>query len=139
MDRRVCVRAIIEKDGRIFCVRQKHHDGSINDFWCTPGGGLEPSESLYDGLSRELVEELGVKPEIGELLTIQQFSDGKNELLEFFFKVLNSDDYLSIDLLKTSHGELELVEYGFVDPKTTHILPDFIKAYPNIKTVYSYL
>jgi ADP-ribose pyrophosphatase YjhB (NUDIX family) len=139
MKRRICVRGVIEKDGKIFCVRQKHHDGSINNFWCIPGGGLEANESLQDGLDRELIEELGVKPEIGELLTVQQYSDDGGEFIEFFFKILNYDDYSSIDLLKTSHGELELVEYGFVDPKNTYILPDFIKDYPKIKKLYSYL
>ena len=139
MERRITVRGIIEKDGKIFCVRQKHSDGSVNDFWCTPGGGLESQESLYEALSRELVEELGVEPKIGTLLAVQQYKENHIEFLEFFFTIENADDYLSIDLKKTSHGTQELVEYDFIDPRNVFILPEFLSKYPDISPIVSYL
>jgi 8-oxo-dGTP pyrophosphatase MutT (NUDIX family) len=139
MERRVTVRGIIEKEGKLFCVRQKHSDGSINDFWCTPGGGLEPRESLYEGLKRELNEELGVEPSIGTLLAIQQYQENQIEFLEFFFSIENVDDYTSIDLENTSHGKQELVEYDFIDPRNVYILPKFLSKYPHIPSVVSYL
>ena len=53
-------------------------------------------EGLLDGLRREMIEETGVKPEIGKLLFIQQFAEsgeqsahGPNEQLEFFFLITN--------------------------------------------------
>ncbi|PID99094.1 hypothetical protein CSA80_03190 [Candidatus Saccharibacteria bacterium] len=139
MQRRITIRGIIEKDGQLFCVRQKHQDGSVNRFWCTPGGGMDPGESVTDCLKRELVEELGVEPQIGELLAVQQYIDEQYEFLELFFRVTNPQDYENIDLDSTSHGQAEVVEYGFVDLKTADIMPIFLKDYPDISMINDYL
>ena len=87
-NRRVNLRAVIFKDGKLFCQRLKNsHTLHDSDFWCTPGGGIDFGESLYEGLTREMIEETGVKPVIGNILFIQQFMDGEREQLEFFFHV----------------------------------------------------
>ena len=126
-NRRINVRAIITKDGQLFCQKLKNsHSLHSAEFWCTPGGGIDFGESLHEGLTREMIEETGVKPVIGNLLFIQQFMDGEREQLEFFFHVTNADDYESLDLSSTSHGDAEVAECGFVDPKTTVIKPEFI-------------
>lgn len=128
-NRRVNLRGIIIKNGKLFCQKLKSshtlHDG---DFWCTPGGGIDFGESLHEGLKREMVEETGVEPVIGNLLFIQQFMDGEREQLEFFFHVTNADDYETLDLSSTSHGDIEVAECAFVDPKTTTIKPDFLST-----------
>ncbi len=127
MTRRVCTRGIILKDGKIFAVRQKNGLGQEVDYWCTPGGGLDEDESLLNGLNREIIEETGVEPVIGKLLIVQQFVSAKgNEQLEFFFEITNADDFNNIDLSKTTHGELELIEFGFVDPKSTDLKPSIL-------------
>ena len=126
-NRRVNLRAIIFKNGKLFCQKLKaSHTLHDSEFWCTPGGGIEFGESLHEGLTREIIEETGVKPVIGNLLFIQQFMDGEREQLEFFFHVTNADDYDTLDLANTSHGDIEVAECGFVDPKTTVIKPDFL-------------
>jgi ADP-ribose pyrophosphatase YjhB (NUDIX family) len=119
--RRVCVRGIIYRDGKIFGQQLKAH--SDYDFWCTPGGGLDPDEPLLDGLHREMIEETGVAPKIGRLLFVQQFIDGDREFLEFFFHIENAADYENIDLSATTHGELEIAHYGFIDPTAENLLP----------------
>jgi hydrolase, NUDIX family len=134
MQRRVNVRGIIVSDqGEIFCQQLTANDGKGRNFWCTPGGGLKCGESLLDGLRREMIEETGVEPEIGRLLFIQQFAEsgeqsapGPNEQLEFFFLITNWQDYQHIDLEQTSHGIEEVARCGFVDPKTTRILPSYL-------------
>jgi hypothetical protein len=73
-----------------------------------------------------MIEETGVAPKIGKLLFIQQFNDGKREQLEFFFHVENAEDYETIDLAATSHGEIEVSNYGFIDPTTEVVLPKFL-------------
>lgn len=132
--RRVNVRGIIVNDkGELFCQRLTARDRDGRDFWCTPGGGLDMGESLLDGLRREMIEETGVAPEIGRLLFVQQFAEkddqsvhGPSEQLEFFFHITNWQDYQQIDLSATTHGELEVAACGFVDPKSTVILPSFL-------------
>ncbi len=128
MIRRVTTRAVIIKNGMIFCVKQRNSAGQTVDYWCTPGGGLDIREPLVTGLKREIIEETGVNPEIGNLVLIQQFVDSKGrEQMEFFFHVTNADDFENIDLNKTTHGSHEIDEFGFVDPATTYILPKILR------------
>lgn len=127
--RRIGVRAVIYKDGKILAVKHKRKDGSVADFWAIPGGGLDPSESLEDGLRRELQEELGVDVRPGRLLFVQQFRSGRadrDEELEFFFLVDYSDNLTVVDFMHTSHGADELARCEFIDPKKEVVLPDFI-------------
>lgn len=123
--RRIATRGIIYKDGKIYAQQLK--GDHAEPFWCTPGGGLDPNETLVDGLHREMIEETGIAPVIGRLLFVQQlFKDGK-EQLEFLFHITNTDDYLDIDLSITSHGEIEIAKHGFIDPKKENILPAFLQ------------
>lgn len=123
--RRIAVRGIIYKNGKIFAQKLKHTDG-INSFWSTPGGGLDNREDLLSGLCREMIEETGIRPQIGRLLFVQQFFDGGKEHLEFFFHILNVDDYEEICLENTTHGIIEVSQYGFIDPEKENILPAFL-------------
>jgi 8-oxo-dGTP diphosphatase len=127
MNRRVSVRGIVVREGKLLCVRLKPYNGFADgSFWCTPGGGLDSQEGIIAGVRREMIEETGIAPEVGTLLYIQQGVFGGNEHLEFFFHITNAEDYLHIDLSKTTHGEEEIEEIGFIDPATTHILPEFL-------------
>lgn len=131
--RRVCVRGIIYTDGKLFCQRLKDKNGQPKNFYCTPGGGLDPHESLTDGTSRELVEETGVEPRVGKLLFVQQYSENNptsdhtsEEFLELFYHIENPEDYAKIDET-ASHFDAEIYDYDFVDPKTTAVLPAFLR------------
>jgi len=135
MSRRVNVRGIIVKDGKLFAVRHLGIDGKGKGFWCTPGGGLDDGESLVAGIQRELLEETGVTAHVGRLLFVQQFkktgqfeSYDFDEFLEFFFHIENASDFENVDLSNTSHGEQELVELGWIDPATVDILPIFLRS-----------
>jgi len=129
-DRRIGVRPIIWNGSGLFVVLLIREEGDgQNSYWCTPGGGLDLGESLQDGLRREVIEELGVEPKIGKLLFIQQFASPREECheeLEFFFHVENWQDFVEIDLSKTTHGVQEVHEYGFFDPSSRRILPSFL-------------
>lgn len=122
-ERRICVRGIIFKNGKLFAQRLKNKKtGNVNAFWSTPGGGLDPGENLETGLHREMIEETGIAPTIGRLLFIQQFMDDNVEQLEFFFHIENPDDYEAVDITNTSHGELEIAHFDFISP-TENLLP----------------
>lgn len=116
-------------DGKLLCVRLKPYFEAVDgdyDFWCLPGGGVDPGESLTDAFKREMVEELGVEPKIGRLLYVQQFPRHDKEILEFFFLIENPEDFRDADPSKTTHGPAEIEAIEFVDPKTTRILPEFL-------------
>lgn len=122
LQRKVTVRGVIYADGQVFAQRLITERG-INSFWSIPGGKLDPAESLTVGLEREMIEETGVKPDIGQLLFIQQFKNDTHDFIEFFYHIKNASDYESIDLASTTHGLEEVDECGFVDVKSVDIRP----------------
>ncbi len=128
--RRVAVRAIIIEDGKLLCVRLKKYPGKATsdgqDYWCTPGGGVDIGEPLVSALERELIEETGIKPILGRLIYIQQFQHENSEHLEFFFHVINAKDYRSIVLEETTNGVIEIAEINFIDPINNVVLPTFL-------------
>ncbi|MDB5185762.1 MAG: hydrolase [Candidatus Saccharibacteria bacterium] len=142
MNRRIAVRAIVQHEGKLLCVRHKPYSAVFaatakDSVWATPGGGLDSGEALIAGVEREMIEETGIKPVVGQLLYIKQFVTGDTEHLEFFFHVTNAEDYLKIDLATTTHGASEIAEIAFVDPKATNILPKFLATEPVIEKVLS--
>lgn len=124
--RRINVRGIIYQDGKIFAQQLKNNGGV--DYWCTPGGGLDDGEDLAAGLHREMIEETGIAPKIGRLLFIQQYREGEREFLEFFYHIENADDYKTIDLSSTTHGDIEIEHCEFIDPTAENILPALLQT-----------
>ena len=49
---------LIEVDGRLLLVQNRRRDGSLD--WTTPGGVVDPGETLIDALTREVEEETGL-------------------------------------------------------------------------------
>ncbi len=131
MGRRIGARGIVVKDGKLLAVKLKDYDSDgakVLGVWVTPGGKVNTDEPLIKAAEREMIEETGVKPVIGNLLYIQQFKQANGvEQLEFFFHILNTDDYQDIDLSKSSHGQTEIAELEFIDVKNSVILPDFLR------------
>lgn len=129
--RRVNVRGIIFKDGKLLVAKFIQNDGSEGNYWGTFGGGLDIGESLTTGLTREMLEETGVKPQIGKLLFIQQFKSERHdhqEELELFFHIENPEDYEDFKFEDTTHGAVEMSRHEFVDPSTHDILPAFLRT-----------
>ena len=127
--RRVNVRGIIWRDGKLLAVKHKNSDGSEVDYWAIPGGGLDPHESLHDGVARELMEETAITAQVGKLLFMQQFNSKRRdhtEELEFFFQIDNPEDFVDIDLSLTTHGDEEIARIEFVNPKEVLIYPRFL-------------
>lgn len=93
MMRRITVRGIVLYEGKLLCAKLKPYKDSLqkhgNDYWCIPGGGLDEGETLMAGVEREMIEETGIKPVVGNLLYVQQFVQGEREFIEFFFHVTN--------------------------------------------------
>lgn len=132
MDKRhINVRGIIWKEGMLLAVKHKNNDGSESDYWAIPGGGLDPHESLIDGVTRELTEETGITAAVGRLLFMQQFTSKRRyheEELEFFYLIENPEEFTAIDLAATSHGAEEIARIAFIDPRKEYLLPTFLSS-----------
>lgn len=57
---------ITAADGRVL-ITQRRADQSMPLGWEFPGGKIEPGESPAQALARELLEELGVRAEVGRI------------------------------------------------------------------------
>lgn len=131
MNRRLAVRAVILHEDKLLCVKLKGYAGTIpGDYWCLPGGTVEEGEALLSALQREMIEETNITPVIGNLIYINHFTHKGDEHLEFFFHVINTQDYIDLDLSAASHAAEEIAELAFVDPKNAHILPEFLTTEP---------
>jgi ADP-ribose pyrophosphatase YjhB (NUDIX family) len=94
-------RGIILLDEKMLTVA---HSGK-EDRLVLPGGHWEGEEGFKETLERELIEELGVKPEIGPLLYVHTYESKEGEKsVEFIFLVLNGADYLDLSEKERTHA-----------------------------------
>jgi len=75
---------VIDPTERILLFRFEHKQGPLagQQFWATPGGGLDPGESYAQAACRELLEETGLVaddpgPEVGQRVVTFQMPDGE--------------------------------------------------------------
>jgi 8-oxo-dGTP pyrophosphatase MutT (NUDIX family) len=87
---------LLDASGRVLLFR--HSDGQGREFWATPGGGLEPGETVEQAGRREGAEELGAKVvELAPLWTGHcdfQFANRTISQTETFFLVTNHSGIL---------------------------------------------
>lgn len=93
-------RAIIVQDKKLLLVSG---DGN-GDFWCTPGGRIEYTESLREGLAREVQEETGLTVAVNDIASVCDFIDEANSIhrIDIFFYC----NITSGDLSKDHHDDV---------------------------------
>ncbi len=129
MKRRLAVRGIFVHNGKFLAVKLKPYNRhSRQDFWCTIGGGVDDDEVLTDAIVREITEETGIHPDVGHLLYVHEFVDSGTLSTEFFFFIKNAADYAHINLANTTHGQLEIAEFDFIDQTEPSLLPKFLQT-----------
>ncbi len=108
------IRGVIIHEGKVYLCKWVSRNGRWG-FYCLPGGTLEPGETRLECLKRELIEELGVEPVIGNLIYTQEFirEDGATTF-DFWYEIKNGADYLNVDISKCSHW-FEHTEVGFYE------------------------
>lgn len=64
------VGAVVLRGGSLLMVQRDHDPGA--GLWSIPGGKVEPGEYLVQAVKREVLEETGVRIEVGDLLGIHE-------------------------------------------------------------------
>lgn len=115
------VRGIIMSNGKLLAF-PAHSNPRVR---CLPGGKIEFGESMIEALEREVFEETNIKPNVGRLLAVHEFSDADRHRIEFFFHIENGDDFLRMDPAHASHGH-EVIDHRFIDIQTGNetLVPD---------------
>lgn len=72
-------KAIIIKNGKLLCTKNKDHLGI---FYLLPGGGQEPGENLIDALKRECMEEVSADISVGDIRFIREYIGKNHEFAE---------------------------------------------------------
>lgn len=65
-----------------------------NHAWGVPGGKIEKDESLFEGLERECIEEIGYFPDNAKLVPIQKFVNNSFTYHTFFCAI--EDEFIPI-------------------------------------------
>ncbi len=55
---------VVDADRRVLLMHERRDIGSDRTHWITPGGGVEPGESLVQAAVREVYEETGLRLEL---------------------------------------------------------------------------
>lgn len=81
---RIRVAVALCEDNKLLLVEHRKNE---RNYWLLPGGGLEWGEGVKEAASRELLEETGVKAEIGHLLLVSETvaPHGARHLLHLVF------------------------------------------------------
>lgn len=121
---KIAVRSIIVHKGKILLVQHKGRD-----FFSLPGGKVDDGEGMKEALRRELIEELGIPGNIGNLLFVHEFRyPGGTLSLELFFWVQNAKDFFTAEKLEGELTEEELAKIEWIDITTKpNVMPKFLQ------------
>jgi 8-oxo-dGTP pyrophosphatase MutT (NUDIX family) len=90
-------------------------DDKNGNSWSIPGGKIEKNETLFEGLERECMEEIGFFPLGAKLIPIQKFVNNSFVYHTFFCSVPNE----FIPFLNYEHNGYAWVDQGLY-PKPMH-------------------
>ena len=96
---------VLRKENKVL-IGKRPADGTLPGLWEFPGGKIEVGESPEVALKRELMEELGIDAEVGDILHSSSHHYGDKGILLLFFWV----DYWKGEPKTLHHENLEWVE-----------------------------
>ena len=122
METRIVLTGILKDNDLYLVVKRNENDDLYPGAWEFPGGHLEDNENIFEGLKRELKEEIGYDLVSKPIIT--NYSDSiKNSIhkIELDFIVNVNKDNINV-ILSDEHSDYKWVT------KDSDLLDDFIKS-----------
>jgi len=83
---------VLDDAGRVLLVHR-----TDCDWWCQPGGGMEPGETPWEGVIRETREETGFEISIERLAGVYSWAPRKDEVIFSFVGHIASGERVTSD------------------------------------------
>ena len=124
---RLAARALIVSNKKLLLVNATQADDGK---WCTPGGGIEASERIKEGLKREVYEETGLTITVNDLAHITEFFDAANNThqVDLFFNCSTSDTQFPHTWTDSAGVVTKRGFFSLGDMKGMNILPRVLKT-----------
>lgn len=128
---RIRVSALIVENNEILAIQHKKNG---KEYYLLPGGGVDEGEDFETAMRREMMEELGVKVDVGDLLFIAESisPDKSRHIISVVLecKLINKDFNLGDDerLSGFSFLSVDKLEGEIFYPDFKKVLIDFIKT-----------
>ncbi|MEX1121640.1 MAG: NUDIX domain-containing protein [Balneolales bacterium] len=81
---RVRVNGLLVEEGKLLLVKIRHPTREVG-IWMPPGGGIDFGEKMEDAVRREILEETGVKVQVGDLRYIHEYIQPPLHAVEFYY------------------------------------------------------
>lgn len=128
------VRGIVNYNDKIVLIHRikTKDDGTVRDYYVTPGGKIEENESHEEALSREIKEELGIEIEIKDLCLELDDRD-YNDSFQYFYNCnykageLGTGDGPEFTDKENYRGVFEIVLVDKKEISKLNLVPEKIK------------
>ena len=84
---------VVIEEKRVLLDRRRGN-AHLGGMWEFPGGKVEPGEDPRQTVVRELMEEIGIRVRVGEIIdvTFHQYEDAKKAVILLFFEAFRIDE-----------------------------------------------
>ena len=107
--------------GKVLLGKRSADDPALPGQWCSPGGGVEPWETIDEALCREFIEEVGLRITPGRLIAVtQRIRSPERQVILVFKQVFTTPD-LDPMTAQALEGFSEIGWFSYTDlQKPTH-------------------
>lgn len=109
---------IINTKGKFLVVKRADNDEYFSGSWELPGGGVDENETPQESLKREVLEECGLKVEVGKPLGVHNFSINENgkevQVIEITFLCRLEDSEQQV-ALSHEHSDFQWISQSEIE------------------------
>ncbi len=128
---KIAVKAFIVKNEKLLVIKRVSDEVQSPGVWEFPGGRLDEGENPFDGLKREVKEEVGIDIEIKRPLNVQHFSREDGEIITMIIFECSADSKSVI--LSNEHSKFEWIDLNKAKEKLAPFFHQEVDMYSSFK------